>query len=704
MLTFLNSAILVGLAAVAIPILIHLFTRKKVKTVYFSSLRFLKELQKQKIRRLKIRQILLLIVRTLIILALILVFARPAIKTFTASALESGAKITAVIILDNTLSMGREVEGQRLLDKAKKQALDIVDRLRPGDEIYLIYPQDPPVMAHQGPRYNTDAVKELIAETELSFHKTDYLSALSMANDLMESSNNINKEVYLIGDMQRNGLRLASSADGVKFLGAGVNLFLLPVQSANSEDLDILNVKLGNQILEKDKVVEVETEIRNNGNRPAKDRLAHLFVNGKRVGQQAIDVDEASLARALFRMIPDRTGLQSGFVMLEDDDLLDDNRRYFTFRILDQIPVLIVTGHKSDAHYLEMAFQPEAKSVSYIRSNQIDYTKLTETNLEDYRALIFSNVPQIDNAASLKLQRFVANGGGLMVFLGDDVNPRNYNEYIQKKLNLPLLTETYGNPSDNQFLSLGKIDFSHPIFRGVFEGKADQIASPHIQFALHVRSDKPLDKIMEYSNGAPFLFESQYQQGRILYFTTGLSRDWSDLVYRGIFVPLLHRCVTYLAGGTSNERNEVLVGDEITYMPDRKYSDSELVMQKPDDSAVNIKPEVTKGEYLVRFKDTELPGIYTLKSGQTQVAQWAVNYDPAELETNAFKTDELKKYVAGDHIIEISDTGQIAEKLERTRYGHELWKQLVWIALVLLIVEALLMRENSEINRTEKVV
>ncbi|RMD86484.1 MAG: hypothetical protein D6813_14865, partial [Calditrichaeota bacterium] len=151
MFTFLNSAILIGLVAVALPVLIHLFTRQKIKTVYFSSLKFLKELQKQQIRKLKIRQILLLILRTLVVLFLVLAFARPTLKKTRSSALETGAQISAVIILDNTLSMGREVQGTRLIDEAKERALKVLDYLRPGDEMYLLYPQHPPVFAHEGP-------------------------------------------------------------------------------------------------------------------------------------------------------------------------------------------------------------------------------------------------------------------------------------------------------------------------------------------------------------------------------------------------------------------------------------------------------------------------------------------------------------------------------------------------------------------------
>ena len=124
MLTFLNSAILFGLTAVAIPILIHLFTRQKTKTILFSSLKFLKELQKQKIRRLKIRQILLLILRTLLILVLIFAFARPTLRNSGSSSLLAGAQLTAVIIFDNTLSMGREFEGQKLFSNSGERTID----------------------------------------------------------------------------------------------------------------------------------------------------------------------------------------------------------------------------------------------------------------------------------------------------------------------------------------------------------------------------------------------------------------------------------------------------------------------------------------------------------------------------------------------------------------------------------------------------
>ncbi|MFQ5707386.1 MAG: BatA domain-containing protein [bacterium] len=698
MLTFLNSAILLGLSAVAIPILIHLFTRKKVKTVYFSSLRFLIELQKHKIRRLKIRQILLLIVRALIILALVLAFARPALKSSSASSLESGAQITAVIILDNTLSMGREFAGKRLLDIAKQRALEVLNLLRPGDEIYLLYPQAPPKFAHKGPRYSLDTVRELIENTELSFRTTDYLSTFRAAEEILRKSQNINKEVYFISDMQKNGLRPQESGDGAKLFDKHVNVFVLPVQSTERTNLDIASVRLANQILERDKVVEIESELRSHSQHRLKDRLVHLFVNGKRVGQQALDFEATSTQKVLFKMIPDRTGFQSGFVQLEDDELLDDNTRYFTYRILDEIPVLIVTGPSANSRYLKLALHPEKTSTTNVTVDEIDYNKFPEQNLNKYRVVVFANVPRLDNVASLKLQKFVAAGGGFLVFLGEDVNLRNYNETIQRKMHLPLLSETYGNATGEQFLSLGKIDFSHPIFRGVFEEDQKQISSPHIRFVVKIHAEKPIDTIIEYSNGQPFLFETSFRKGSVMYFTTGLSNNWSDLVFKGIFVPLIYRSITYLAGGTVNERNDFLIGDEIAYRANKHLSHNEIVMRKPDSTDVHVKPEIAQGDYLIRFHDTELPGIYSLYSGGTRLAQWAVNYDPEETMTTPFKTKVLANHLAANQVVEIQLSDDIAERLEQSRFGRELWKYFIALALILTVLEMAVMRETSKVS------
>lgn len=694
MLTFLNSAILFGLAAITIPILIHLFTRQKTKTIYFSSLRFLKELQKQKIRRLKIRQILLLILRTLLILILIFAFARPTLKSSGSSSLESGAQLTAVLILDNTMSMGREFEGHRLVDAAKKRALEVVKLIRPGDEVYLLYPQDPPAFAHEGPRYSLENMRGLIQETELSHEKTDFSAAIALANEIMAKSANINKEVYLICDMQKAGLVFTENSNGANLLADDIVLFVLPVKISREENLGVVEVVFENQILEKGKVAEIKTRVKNYGNDPATNKLVHLFVNGKRVGQNVINLEPQAAANVVFRFVPDQIGFQSGFVLLEDDDLIEDNRRYFTFNIPEEISVLLVGNRKVDTRYLKLALRPQKEVTSYIKIKEILSGEFAEHSLDDYEVVITSNAAKFANAETFKLQKFVAQGGGLMIFLGADVDLRNYNDGLHKRLNLPLLTQSSVNLSSEQFLSLGKIDFSHPIFQGVFE-EEKLVESPHIRFALNISSKQPLDKIIEYNNGAPFLFESKLREGRILYVTTSISQDWSDLIFRGLFVPLVNRSVSYLAGTASIETNEIIVGNEFVYSSKKLTSGSDLSIEKPDNVQIKIKPAVAKGNYLIRFSGTDQPGIYTLSRKNETLAKWAVNADAEESDSETFSSEELAEALNVAQVHEIQPSGDISEKLKETRFGREFWKVLIAVALIILLLEMLLFREKS---------
>ncbi len=697
MLTFLNTAVLVGLAAVAIPILIHLFTRQKTKLVDFSTLRFLKELQNQQIRRLKIRQILLLILRALLILFLVLAFSRPALRSTSSSALESGAHITAVIILDNTLSMGRELEGQTVLDAAKQRAINVLNLMRPGDEIHLLYPQDPLVSPHSGARYNLESMRELIEDTELSYGQTNYLAALSLAETIMARSTNINKEVYLIGDLQKNGFELTENGHAAKWLSDGTRLLVLPVSNPKAQNLAVADARLANQILERGKVIEVEAVIKNNSASAVQNKLVHLFMNGKRVAQTTVDLAPHSSTNVALRMVPDRSGLQTGMVLLEDDDLLGDNRRYLTFYIPDEIPVLMVGRQSRDIYFLTLALRPE-KDAASIKIKEIQPHDFAAQNLDDYAVVIFSNLPELDNIAVQKIQTFVGRGGGLMVFLGADVDLRSYNEHLHRKLNLPLLTQSLTRAADDQFLSFGKIDFSHPIFKDVFESE-QHIDSPHFRFAINVEATKPIDKIIEFGNGAPFLFESKYQNGRIMYFTSGVSSDWSDLTLRGIFAPLINRCVSYLANATSNEKSEFIIGEEIGYYPEGQSVNTEIKMQKPDGSEILVKPEVLQGKYHFRFRDTNLPGIYQLFSGENVAAQWAVNFDPHESELTELSSDDVKRFVGTEDVFVIKESEGLAERLYEFRFGRELWKYFAATALMVLLLEMLLFREKAETQR-----
>ena len=101
--TFLNPLVLLGLAAAAIPALLHLFERRTPPEAEFPPLRYLSEAERRSARRLKLQHVLLLLLRTALIALVVLAAARPVVPIRASGAHEPTA---LVVILDNSPSSG----------------------------------------------------------------------------------------------------------------------------------------------------------------------------------------------------------------------------------------------------------------------------------------------------------------------------------------------------------------------------------------------------------------------------------------------------------------------------------------------------------------------------------------------------------------------------------------------------------------------
>ena len=697
MFTFLNPALLLGLLAAAIPILIHLFTRRKVKTVAFSTLRFIKELQRQKIRYLKLRQVLLLILRTLAVLFLVLAFARPALKQSQA-ALSADAPAAVAIILDNSLSMGLQVDGRPLFDLARERALGVLDLFHDGDEVYLIYPQRPARLAHDGALRQTPAVRELIEATELSDAGTDLTGAISLAVERLSSSFFLNKEIYLISDLQRQGVMAPGSGvqDSLR-VPKEIKLFVLPMSGQGRSNLSIDSVAVVNQIIERGRVTEVAATVRNTGSIRQPDRLVHLYLDGKRVGQDAVSLEPEASTRVLFRIVPDHAGTSSGYARLEDDDLPQDNRRYFVFRIPEQINVLLVGSRPADTRALRLALRPDEKSAGYIRVRQTNVAGLNRAALAKADVVFLAGVANLDDNLGLSLREFVRQGGGLVIFLGSDVDVRNYNDKLLRRLQMPPLTKAMGSlEGGDAFLTFGKIDYGHPIFHGVFEEKNARIESPRVRFAFDVARDVPHETIIAYGNGAPFLIEGGLGEGRVLLFTTGLEESWSDLPVRGIFAPLVNRSVTYLAGRGQTKAQLVYVGSELVYQPKSETASTEFAVERPAGDRVLVKPDVAGGKYTLRFAGTDRAGIYKVMAGERLLAAFAVNPPPRESDLSTIEPQQLEEISGARQFYLVTEGASLDRIVRESRYGRELWRVFLVAALACLLIEMLVFREKGQ--------
>ncbi len=689
MFGILNSTLLWALAAVAVPIVIHFLTRRKLRVVAISTIAFLKRLERENIRRLKLRQLLLLLLRMLIVALLVLAFARPTLRQQT-SALAERARATAVIILDNSMSMAAAPDGVPLFSLARKHVQSIAGMFASGDELYLITAAHPAKIVAGSPFLESEKLVETVSASPQTWANTDLAGAFALARNILSRSRNVNRELYLLSDG-----RAALSAQAPEL--PGVRAYALRYDDAGNNNLTLSNVALANQIFERGKSFEVVATVANASASDAQNQLVHLYLNGKRVAQQSVDVPTGSQRAVTLRAVPDSAGFVNGKVMLEDDALVLDNTRYFTFHIPRQRRVLAVSERAEDLAYLRAVLQEDgADGIAAQAWKEIETKNFSAERLENYEVIALANVARFPEGMATRLLQFMNGGGGVIIFPGSEVDLRHYNETLFAQTNFGAFGETLGSLEEREnFFKLGQIDFSHPLFANVFEknAKGPQIESPQFRFAVQLRMNPGTKSVMDFANAHPFLVERQIGRGKMLVFTSAPDARWSDFAFKGVFAPLLHRSVAYVMQSNETQQESARVGDELTTI--LRVPAEEVSVELPNAERLQAPVHVVGQNYQVRVQETGLPGFYTLLNKDQVLRKWAVNFSAEEMSASVLAQEKLAAALGVKEVVELSKDGDLRASIESARYGSELWRWFLLAAIIAMIVEMLLYRGSA---------
>ncbi len=702
-MTFLNPLVLLGLLAAAIPVLLHLLSLRKLRTIEFSTLRFIKELQRTRIRRLKLRQILLLILRTLLIVLIVLAFSRPTVKGSLIGGVTTEAKSSAVILIDDSFSMtASDIHGE-YLKQARESSNRILTLFNDGDEVSVL-------PLSEASAHNDESRQSLsrrpgesaaaIAEIRSSPIHRKLEEGLRAAALLLSTSRNLNKEIYIISDFQ-TGLLTKDRGARESLFDPGVRVFSVPIGQREPRNLSVQSLEIPDAIIEVGKPFLLKAVLHNHSRSEVRNHIVSVFLDGTRVGQRGTTVDAGGSLEVEFSLVPKRSGHLPGFVELEDDDLSYDNRRYFSMNLPEQIRVLLV-GTKADLRYISTALSTRQEGGSVLRTQETPYDRLTSTLIANYDVLVLSGIKEVTSLQSEALFRFVSGGGGLILFPGSASTPEGFAQ-MQDRLRLPRLEgiESPGKDESSSFVELDRAELRHPLFRGMFRDddldvrtkRLRSLETPRIRSYARFRPGDDATPLITVSGGSPFLLEQRLALGRILLFAVSADLSFSDFPLKGVFVPLIHRSVAYAAQEQVRQAS-VLSGEEIIVTG---ILQPRVTIVTP--RGFELPAVFRQGG--ARFSETEEPGIYQIRSGNTLVRTFTVNMDPDESLT--LKSQERDLLAAYEHfgiprssIRTIDDASSLRDVILETRHGVELWKQFLLAALLVAVVESLLARENKK--------
>ena len=689
-MTFLNPLVLLGLIAAAIPVILHLLNLRKLKTVDFSTLRFIKELQKTSIRNLKTQQILLLILRTLIVICCVLAFSRPTIES-SLPAIGSHAKTSIIVILDNTLSMDISDAGGNRFAKAKSMVSQIASAMKEGDELAFVPLSSIASQRKRAFSRNKEFILKEIANCSPNPAQITINDALRAGQGLIDASMNMQKEIYLITDVQQS--QLASIlADSVKLFDDQTGLFIIPMQNGNpAGNISIDTLIMLTSMFEKDKPAEIQARLTNTGGSDISGIIVSMFFNNERVAQKAIDLDAGTSGTITLSAPPKSTGIVRVSFKIESDALEHDNIRHASF-IIPPPPIVGAISSGKSSEFLKLASAISAGSYAMYAGEQAG-----TVNYEEHDIVIITS--GLNRTEAQRLDAYIQSGGTALVFPNESMDPKEQIPALTLLGLAPLQVQEFSEKSPGLCIS---VDRQHPVFRGVFKGLEMETTlgdSPKIKKALISGGGQSLIQMQ----GGSFLTEIRRGEGKILYCAVPPSPEWSTFPFTGLMPTLIHRSLQYLSA-KEMLTSEIISGDDaIALIPTKAMKNPAQIVKVSDPSGIESQVQglTVPGGLSVHIGRLFLPGVYAVKNKEGEsLTAMTVNIPSNEGHLNFASGDDLlsamKKRMNVPAMANIlNPNNSIGDSVAKARIGTELWRFFLILALIFACAEMILARRVS---------
>ncbi|MBL7995138.1 BatA domain-containing protein [bacterium] len=691
MFTFLNTIILSALALSLIPILIHLLNRKKSILVRFSTLAFLKSLQKKKMKKVKIRQILLLILRTSILLLAVMAFARPVSKMEQHGKIDGHARTSVAIVIDNGIGASYISESGMILDAIKNKTEEILNYLKEGDEAVIIDGAGSMNTGSNGFTQNFTQLSALVKNMSFSHAKSNITESLFLANRKFESAKNVNREIYILTTFQASNF-----ADEKVILQNDIKPVFIGFSVKEFRNIGIRSVQVMSKIIEINKPVEIRVTIKNYGHNNVQDVLLNAFLDGRRVGQASVTLSADDESVVDMKIIPLKTGYIQGSVEIDDDPLSADNKKYFHVYVPRRINVLLAGNTLSDIEFIKLALNPAGQPNALIQVKTVNAAQMTMEDLSAFDVVVLSNIPRLDDSFMRRIKGLMNSGKGIMIIPGSDAEISNYNVLLSTAGFGQILNLSDNSIRTDAYMKFGKIDYSHPIIRGMYDQSLTtekSLESPNFQKYFNLAGTASSQTIIAYSNNAPFLEESGSKKFGALLFLSAADLSWNDWPLKGIFVPLINRSIHYLYSRNYGIKESYNSGDPIEL---RLNAASGGNISLTDPTGVELRPKIKQigGGIVISGQTAEMPGTYkVLDRGELEV-MFDVNVADDPFGYRKLDHAKLQEIISSQHYEIVQASDDISSVILQSRYGTELWKWFVLGVLLLLITETLISQSH----------
>ncbi|MBM3214832.1 VWA domain-containing protein [Candidatus Poribacteria bacterium] len=689
---FLNPFLLFGALTAAVPLLIHLWSRRQAATVEFSTLRFLLEAHRKTVRRLQLEQWLLLALRALVLVLAALALARPILHAggWLATTRDPAA---VAIVLDVSGSMSYQGATGVRMELARQRADDIVRSLETGDEVALILMSDSADSLFEPPTTELADVRQAIRSTEVTARSTRPEASIELALSLLDRSSLRHRELYIVSDFAQTGW------DSLALDTQDVKTYLVHVGDAETANASIVSVELSAPQPVVNLPSKIAVKVRNWGDAAFSDRTLELLVDDEVRASRVVRLPPRSEIVEHVSHTFDAAGTHRIVARLAEDRLSSDDTRSATASVQGDLDVL-VTG--SGELYMALALDPErlqsVEGGAAIRPSTAPSSAFAQLDLSARDAVVLVDPTLSDSRDVDRIRSYLMAGGTCIVYLGPSASPAA----VGAAPWMPVESEGITRYTPPTKLSLGAspqgtglTSAAHPL--AVFEPQSWlRRTSPDFQAAHRLGARDGSDVLASFADGNPAIVASQFGSGRVIAVNTpATGREWSNLPVTPFFVPLVQQLVFHGTRDLSRPKSSLEVGD--VYTRQMGATDPVTVAVTTPRGDTRTIPRSEDGAS-ISFADTGDPGMYRLGPGSGGKASAF-----AEWFTVAFPADESDLSPASREMVAAALRGgatwldattdgvdpDVSAILRERRSGRELWRPLIFAALALLLIESL---------------
>ena len=673
---FLYPAFLFGLLALAIPVIIHLFNFRRFKTVYFTNVRFLKNIQEETATKSRLKHILVLISRMLAIIFLVLAFAQPFIPSEQSA--NKATKKAVSIYIDNSFSMEAVNNDEQLLNIAKRKAEEIVNGYTIDDQFQLLTND---MEAKHQRLVSKEEMLQMITQVQCTPEVRSLSEIVKRQRDILNRDKaQSQKNIYAISDFQKNAAGFENDTT--------LNINLVHLQGKDQRNLAIDSVWFAGPVQILNQPIQLCYTISNYGEDEITNAPVTLKLNEQIKSIADITIPPLSKITDTMTFTLNEAGWYNGELGVKDYPVTFDDVLYFTFQPVSQIPVITINGKTENTFIQSLIGKNSLFALTNNNVAQIDFSSLDKFDL-----IILNEVKSISGGLADALNQQLERGCNIIIFPPADMDVAAVNNFLQMNS-----AGTYGNYVKSK-RNVTAINTKNPVFTDVFEKVPKNLSLPFAteSFQINAFSQTIEEMVMEFGDHRPMVAGYPAKQGVIYLSAVPLVREITDLqVQASLFAPMMYK----IAVSTQKKMSLYVTIGETKWidLPGINLTGDATLKVKSNNN--EFIPEIRKAGNLtaVNLSDyTNVSGIYTLlqpgaPEGNTNQTL-ALNYNRSESDLSFETAASLKERYNAANINVIDDINRdFAGVVTQMNEGTPLWKFCIIFVLIFLAAEILLIR------------